>query len=139
MPRFAPPPPRFPPLPLREKVYFTSLAGYWRKRGGGGGRGEGKRSPSPPPPAPTSIPTFHAWETMQFHGFFIYRKCRGSVLLPGGRADTQSTLRYRPEPISRFRDRDSDPDRSPFAASPFGRVEILFHRLIYLFLFRRCF
>lgn len=107
----------------------------WPDTGGneeeGGGRGL--------PPTPTSIPTFHAWETMQFHGFFISKVSRVSVV-SRGRADTQSTLRYRPELISRFRDRerDSDPDsdRSPL---PFRRVEILFHRLIYLFLFRRCF
>lgn len=61
----------------------------WPDTGGneeeGGGRGL--------PPTPTSIPTFHAWETMQFHGFFISKVSRVSVV-SRGRADTQSTLRY---------------------------------------------
>lgn len=69
----------------------------------------------------------------------LYRKCRGSVLLAG---DEPIPNRRYDIVLNLFRDSgiaNEIPIPIPIDPLPFRRVEILFHRLIYLFLFRRCF
>lgn len=98
-------------LPDSRKYILRVWPDTRRKRGGGRG-GASLR---------LRLPFRHSTRGKQCSSMAsLYRKCRGSVLLAGGRADTQSTLRYRPGPISRFRDRerDSDPDPDRFRIPP---------------------
>lgn len=136
MPRFASGSPPPPPTPRK---YILRV---WPDTGGNEeekGRGRRRRRPSPTL-LRLRLPFRHSTRGKQCSSMAsLYRKCRGSVLLPG---DEPIPNRRYDIVLNLFRDSgiaNEIPIPIHPPSTPFGRVEILFHRLIYLFLFRRCF